>query len=116
MQILTIKSNDRILIVAPHPDDECIGAGGILALYPQMCTVLVLTDGGQGQGDVPPEKERKIRKCEFYAEMRELGIKRYQMLDYEDGTLMRHTDCMLNILRFLLQEFPIIILIIRQHV
>ena len=97
MQKLTIKSQDRILIVAPHPDDECIGAGGILALYPQMCTVLVLTDGRQGQGDVLPEKERRIRKREFKAEMDELGIEHYQMLDYEDGTLMQHTDCLIDI-------------------
>ncbi len=97
MQILTIKNQDKLLIVAPHPDDECIGTGGILARYPELCTVLVLTDGRQGQGDVPPEKEKEIRKREFLAEMDELGIGCYRMLDYEDGTLMQHTDCLVNI-------------------
>lgn len=97
MQVLTINDQDRILIIAPHPDDECIGAGGILARYPELCTVLVLTDGRQGQGDVPPEKEKEIRKREFLAEMDDLGIKHFQMLEYEDGTLMQHTDCLINI-------------------
>lgn len=96
MQILTIKDNDRLLIVAPHPDDECIGPGGILALYPQLCKVVVLTDGRQGQGDTPPELEKQIRKQEFISEMQEAGIRDYEMLDYEDGSLMQHTDCLEN--------------------
>lgn len=94
MHTLAIKENDSMLIVAPHPDDECIGAGGLLALYPGLCTVIVLTDGGQGQRGASPEECRKTRKQEFLAEMRNLGIERYRMLEYEDNTLMRHTDCM----------------------
>ncbi|RKI79318.1 hypothetical protein D7V90_15980 [bacterium 1xD42-87] len=94
MQILSVKESDRILIIAPHPDDECIGAGGILAMYSALCRVLVLTDGRQGQGDAAPEIEKEIRKQEFAREMQFLGITDYQMLEYEDGTLMQHTDCL----------------------
>ena len=96
MQTLAIRDNDRLLIVAPHPDDECIGPGGILILYPQLCKVVVLTDGRQGQGDAPPELEKQVRKLEFIREMREAGIGDYEMLDYEDGSLMQHTDCLEN--------------------
>lgn len=94
MQILDVKENDRILIVAPHPDDECIGPGGILALYPQQCKVIVLTDGREGQGDRAPKLEKQIRKQEFIEEMEKAGIRDYEMLDYEDGSLMQHTDCL----------------------
>lgn len=94
MQILNIKKDDKILILAPHPDDECIGAGGIIALYPQQCEIIVLTDGRLGQGMVAPEEEKAIRKSEFIAEMKEAGVKKYQMLDFEDGTLMQHQDCL----------------------
>lgn len=97
MQTLTVKDSDRLLIVAPHPDDECIGAGGILASFPGQCTVFVLTDGRQGQGEEPPEREKERRKQEFFAEMRALGIRDYRMLEYEDGTLMRHRDCLNHI-------------------
>lgn len=94
MQTLTINNNDRLLIVAPHPDDECIGPGGLLALYPQLCKVVVLTDGRQGQGDTPPEVEKQIRKQEFVSEMQKAGVSDYEMLEYEDGGLMQHTDCL----------------------
>ncbi len=97
MQPINITQNDRILIVAPHPDDECIGAGGVLALYPQLCDVVVLTDGSLGQGNVAHEIEKEIRRKEFIREMEIASISEYNMLNIEDGTLMRHTDCMVGI-------------------
>ena len=81
MQVLEIKPNDNILIIAPHPDDECIGPGGVLCLYPKQCSVIVLTDGREGQGDVLPDIAKKIRKTEFVEEMRYLGIQDYHMFD-----------------------------------
>lgn len=97
MQILEIKPNDRVLIIAPHPDDECIGPGGLLCLYSEQCSVIVLSDGRLGQGDIDPEAGKAIRKREFVNEMQYLGISEYQMLDFKDGTLIHHTDCLENI-------------------
>lgn len=94
MKALDIKDDDRILIIAPHPDDECIGPGGVLLLYAKQCEVIVLTDGRQGQGDIAPEKEKQIRKQEFINEMKRLDIDRFRMLDIEDGTLLSHIDCL----------------------
>lgn len=94
MQLLSVKEEDRLLIVAPHPDDECIGPGGVLALYPHLCKVIVLTDGRQGQGDMAPGLVKEIRRQEFLNEMQEAGITDYEMFDYEDGSLMQHMDCL----------------------
>ena len=94
LQTLDIKENDHILIIAPHPDDECIGPGGLLARYTGQCRVLVLTDGREGQGDAAPERVKAVREQEFQEEMRFLGVTDYQMLGYEDGTLLQHTDCL----------------------
>lgn len=91
---LNVNEQDKILIIAPHPDDECIGSGGILCTYPEQCDVIVLTDGAQGQGNLPSNECRQIRKKEFLAEMELLGIKNYWMEGIADGTLMNHTDCL----------------------
>ena len=93
MQPLEISDNDRILIIAPHPDDECIGAGGLLALYHGRCEIWVMTDGRQGQGDRTSEEERTIRKNEFEDEMRILDISSYRFWGYADGTLMQQKGC-----------------------
>ena len=93
---LSVSNQDKIVIIAPHPDDECIGAGGLLALYPELCDVIVLTDGRQGQKKVNPNIEKEIRKKEFEEEMDYLKVPTYKMLGYEDGALTKHMDCLNN--------------------
>ena len=60
---LVIKETEKILIVAPHPDDESIGTGGLLSLYSNQCDVIVMTDGRYGNTEIPPDqmRERKQR-------------------------------------------------------
>lgn len=94
---INITQEDRIVIIAPHPDDECIGTGGLLSLYPELCDVIVLTDGRQGQKNVSPEKVKEIRKQEFEEEMKYIRVRSYRMLGYEDGALLQHMDCLCDI-------------------
>ena len=43
MFLMKLKMNNRILVVAPHPDDEVLGCGGIIKkLSDQGDTVIVL--------------------------------------------------------------------------
>ena len=97
MKVLDISEKSRILILAPHPDDECIGCGGVLLKYASNCDVIVLTDGRQGQGDESPDRVKEIRKNEFIGEMRAIKAKSYKIIDIEDGTLLLHTDCLSNV-------------------
>ena len=94
MAILPIScvSSDSILVVAPHPDDECIGAGGVLSLYPELCDIIVLSDGCHGAQGVSQTEERKIRRQQFEDEMQHLKPRSYQWMGYEDGTLMEHPE------------------------
>ena len=48
MDFITIKPNDKCLVLAPHADDESIGCGGLLLKYPNNFEVVVLTDGRKG--------------------------------------------------------------------
>lgn len=43
-----INVKDKILIVAPHQDDETFGCGGLMAKYGRQCDILLLTDGCLG--------------------------------------------------------------------
>lgn len=64
----------KYLVIAPHPDDESIGCGGIMALYPDFFDVICLTHGN----------DNDIRKSEFSRAMEICQIKNYTMLDFKD--------------------------------
>lgn len=96
MSPVFISRKDRILIIAPHPDDEIIGVGGMLLSYTSQCDIIVLTDGAIGQRDLPPAQEREKRRIEFLQEMQALKIpsSHYWLLDYPDGQLNLFLNCL----------------------
>lgn len=94
---INITQSDKIVIIAPHPDDECIGVGGLMSLYPHLCDVIVLTDGRQGRKDIAPIMIKEMRQQEFEREMKYARIHSYKMLEYEDGELLKHIDCLRQI-------------------
>ena len=64
----------RALVLIPHPDDEVIGCGGLLALLAQLGVVVrvVLVSDGSGAGGLP-EGAAAIRFKEFLASLNTLG-------------------------------------------
>jgi LmbE family N-acetylglucosaminyl deacetylase len=75
------------LIVAPHCDDESLGCGGLIAKYPEQCTVVVLA------------KPDEIRMKEFDEAKSILGYRASHFLDIPDGyvgTDMAHLVQMLD--------------------
>ena len=56
---VNFKKTDKILIVSPHPDDETIGCGGLLAKYGPQCDILMLTDGRLG--NIEKYKDTNLR-------------------------------------------------------
>lgn len=93
MEPIQIKTTDNILIVAPHPDDECIGCGGVLACYGSQCDVVVVTDGSRGSRELSPSRIKMIREREFYEEIHSIKVNEYRMLSFADGELFKHPDC-----------------------
>lgn len=65
----------RRLVISPHMDDESMGCGGLLAKYPQECTVAVMADSGP------------VRHAEFDRAMELLGVQDTRALGLPDGTL-----------------------------
>ena len=91
---LAIDRDDRILVVAPHPDDETLGCGGLLALYGTQCDVLVMTDGRYGRSPerktIPDEEMISIRYGEIEKALAIAKVNRLYKLDIEDGHLDRN--------------------------
>ncbi|MDR2337690.1 MAG: PIG-L family deacetylase [Deltaproteobacteria bacterium] len=85
-----IKNTDKILILAPHPDDEVLGCGGFLLKYPQQCTVVYLTNGCLGDATLSREENIAIRKAELDKVMNTVGIKNYQYLNIPDKQMRRN--------------------------
>jgi LmbE family N-acetylglucosaminyl deacetylase len=87
-------------VLAPHPDDESLGCGGLIA----MCCatgrppiVAVLTDGSAshpGSRTYPPNRLAAIRKAEVTEAVRHLGMptERLLHLGETDTTAPRHGE------------------------
>ncbi|MGJ0427596.1 PIG-L deacetylase family protein [Methylobacter sp.] len=85
-KVLALPENGRVLVFAPHQDDETIGCGGTLALLRQRgCEIKVVfvTDGG-GAGSLP-EGTVAVRKKEAIAALAVLGIGDIVFFDEPDG-------------------------------
>ncbi len=84
-----------VLALAAHPDDEVIGAGGLLAwhgLHGHPVTVVHMTDGARGDPQNPGNDIRETRRKEGIEALRRLGIKAPQHWSLPDGGLPERLD------------------------
>lgn len=96
---------ERLLVLAPHPDDEVIGCGGVLAQHVQaarLTRVIVATDGAAATpvDDVPAYRQR--RQDESRAGLAVLGASDIRFLDHPDRGL---SDSIADELRAELLDF-----------
>lgn len=85
---LNLDENAKCLCLCPHADDESIGMGGLLSLYPNNFDVILLTDGRKGIKEKSTDEVIKIREKEFECAMNVAGIKQYKCLQAEDKKLI----------------------------
>ena len=86
--------NSRVVVLAPHMDDEVIGCGGTIARHVTAgsdVTVIFLTDGRRGGLHPDPDKIVDVRKAEAQCAARVLGIRAVNFLDAEDSRLRSDT-------------------------
>jgi len=91
--------NKKIIVFAPHPDDETLGCGGTIAkkiAEGYEVIVVVMTDGRNSlfkdlgiESDPSPEELKEIRKDEVKRATKILGLRVENLLflDFVDGTL-----------------------------
>jgi LmbE family N-acetylglucosaminyl deacetylase len=83
----------KLMCIVAHPDDECFAFGGALSLAADRgieTYVVCLTDGqaAKNRGNAASgEALGKIRREEFAASCKVLGVGQYELLDYHDARL-----------------------------
>jgi len=76
---------ERLMVLAPHPDDEVIGCGGLICHHAdegRAIQVVIATDGSAAESDLPNLAE--VRENESRAGLRRLGV--------GDVVFLRHPD------------------------
>jgi LmbE family N-acetylglucosaminyl deacetylase len=92
---LAIFAQKRVVIIAPHPDDETLGCGGAIALLCQQgydVSVLVMSDGTLSHPNsrkYPAPALRSLREQETLKALAILGISQEAVtfLQLKDGSL-----------------------------
>lgn len=91
----TAVTLDCTVVVGPHPDDESLGCGGLLALladYGNPAHVIVMTDGSRSHPDSPSYPAARLaalREQEVLDALAALGLpaRAARFLRYPDGGL-----------------------------
>jgi LmbE family N-acetylglucosaminyl deacetylase len=101
-----LRPEDRLVVIAPHPDDEVLGCGGLLSLHAQRgseCTVIAVTDGDashEGCGDWSASRLAEARRSESEHGLAQLGVPAHAItrLGIPDGEVERHMQPLLDAL------------------
>jgi LmbE family N-acetylglucosaminyl deacetylase len=93
-----LLSGRRLMVLAPHPDDETFGCGALVArarANRDPVTIVVATDGRHSTSSavLSPDELAALRARELRMACRSLGVPDTDVvtLGWEDGTLARYT-------------------------
>lgn len=99
------------LVVSPHPDDETLGCGAVVArklAAGQSVTVLMVTDGRHSHRSaaMSPEELAALRREEAQEAMRRLGVPATNLrwAGLTDGAVEQQEDELVAVIRSLLHE------------
>ena len=94
----SLEGVGRLVVVAAHPDDESLGAGGLIATATRVgipVEIVCATDGEGSHPDSPtrtPEDLAIIRAEEGRRAARALGVPRVHRTGFPDGRVDDHSD------------------------
>ncbi|MEE8507785.1 MAG: PIG-L deacetylase family protein [Myxococcota bacterium] len=99
----------KVLVVAPHPDDESIGCGGTICLHRRRgdrVHAVFLTSGERGMRGLPEETARSVREAEAQRAAAVLGLERTDFMRLPDLELCEAVEAGAERLRVLLKAWP----------
>jgi N-acetylglucosamine malate deacetylase 1 len=107
----------RILVLAAHPDDAEIFAGGLLARHGRLgnpVKIVSVTDGRSGHHQIAPHELVRIRRAEAQAAGERIGAE-YVTWDYMDGSLTPSIEVRQAIIREIRTFKPDLVLTHRPY-
>jgi len=102
----TDLTGKKVLVIAPHPDDETIGCGGSLAFHTKAgdpVKVVFVTNGAKGDssGEIPREAYVELRRDEAAKACACLGVTDLEFWSYEDRSLAGSRGALLRMIDLL---------------
>lgn len=93
----------RVLVVAPHMDDDVIGPGGTLVLHQRLGSEVNVVFCARG---ATPEQDA-TRKAETREAAKFMGFSHVEWLDFPEGALSLHEDALAErLVRVILEKNP----------
>ncbi len=98
---------DRVIVFAPHVDDETIGLGGTLFKYKEKSDevyIVYLTDGSGATTELSEKELISKRRSEAQTLKEIYGIKEIIFLDYKDSKLDYRDDRLIRDLKGVIED------------
>jgi LmbE family N-acetylglucosaminyl deacetylase len=100
-----LPPSKRTVVIAPHPDDETLGAAGVIAWQRRSClpvSVVAVTDGEAAYTDAPGLAEERRKEQE--SALQNLGVHSHNIvrLGLPDSKVAQHEQRLMNLLKPLL--------------
>jgi LmbE family N-acetylglucosaminyl deacetylase len=98
-----LRTRERLVIIAPHPDDEVLGAGGLMntaARAERDVIVLSVTDGEKSHPEQDANLLRAMRAQERDRAFKELGLLTHQArrMALPDGAVTSHRQRLIELI------------------
>lgn len=77
-----MSTNERILVIAPHPDDEVLGCGGVIARHSARGDSVQVVVVSRGAPDIFPPAEVEQTRSELAAAHKLLEVEEVHFLDF----------------------------------
>lgn len=106
---VSLPVGERVIVFAPHPDDETLGMGGSLRILSEMgkkVKVIVLTKGEKAEAD-PARRKRhvEIRQREALKAFKILGLTDYEFLGVPDREIFQNMRAVVNEVKNIIDDF-----------
>lgn len=103
---------ERVMIFAPHPDDDIIACGGSIARHVQkgdLVSVIYISSGEAGSLSYPPEDLANLREEEARQAAARLGVFDLIFLRNPDGYINLDREQLENLVRLIRNKKPTIV-------